>query len=70
MYFVVLLPEYIDNGKNGYETIQQVWSKRGGTWQNVLASYSKGHPRSLKSSNEQKIFVDKLPFLSRFAQHT
>ena len=30
----------------------------------------KGHSRSLKSANEQKIFVDKLPFLSRLAQHT
>ena len=28
------------------------------------------HSRSLKSANEQKIFVDKLPFLSRLAQHT
>ena len=29
----------------------------------------KGHSRSLKSANEQKIFVDKLQFLSRLAQH-
>ena len=30
----------------------------------------KGHSRSLKSADEQKIFVDKLPFLSHLAQHT
>ena len=30
----------------------------------------KGHSRSLKSANEQKIFVDKLQFLSHLAQHT
>ena len=30
----------------------------------------KGHSRSLKSANEQKIFVDYQPFLSRLAQHT
>ena len=29
----------------------------------------KGHSRSLKSANEQKIFVDKLPFPSCLAQH-
>ena len=30
----------------------------------------KGHSRSLKSANKQKIFVDKLSFLSHLAQHT
>ena len=30
----------------------------------------KGHSRSLKSANEKKIIADKLPFVSRLAQHT
>ena len=30
----------------------------------------KGHSRSLKTANKQKIFIDKLQFLSRLAQHT
>ena len=51
-------------------TVWCSWRPKQGPHGETCERARKGHSHSLKGANEQKIFVDKLPFPNRLAQHT